>query len=347
VDYYVGCTLNVCSGTPNGAVGKDPTVAANLPSGASYSNHIVTIKANNVKLSDFDFCTPGVNVYVANGVTGTVIENSKFCANNYMLSANEVIAVCGDITCSNESNSDLTLNYNEIDGLMATATTTCCGGYSMESWLRFVSNGNLVIKYDYCHNVSTKCYFIAPNSATVTSFVTFQYNYSVDIGMNTCSVCDHGEETFFWPHNVFNGGDQSFNLSITQKYADRSSSSELSYNWSQGDPTNPSGAQYNSFNMHNNVLINAHGAGYVISFGGGTGDPVSTTGNQWNSNYIDPTGGYGAYYLQNFGGQSGFGGPAWLSSFTGNKNLVTGKPCGARYFNSASGTTTIGDGGSC
>lgn len=141
VDYYVGCTLSVCAGTPSGPTGTDPTVSGNLPAGASYNpgTHLVTISANNVTLSGFDFCNPsgspnGVNIWISGGVTGTIITNSKFCANQYMsYSQGQTVWVCEDVYCSGGSNtSDLTMTYSEIDGLVPKAGTGGGLGYWIE-----------------------------------------------------------------------------------------------------------------------------------------------------------------------------------------------------------------------
>ena len=86
VDYAVGVPTNITL--------KDPTVAANLPSGISIdaTNHVVHITGNNVTLNGFDFSLHGGwSIDVASGVTGTTIENC-----NFSMGASETVAILGN-----------------------------------------------------------------------------------------------------------------------------------------------------------------------------------------------------------------------------------------------------------
>jgi hypothetical protein len=239
--------------------------------------------------------------------------------------------------------------YNEMNGLMPVATTNCCGGYSMESWLRHQSAGNVTFEYNYCHDVSTKCTQIYAQGIPTT--VTYKYNYSVNFGMNACGTCDHGEETQYWAQSI--NGEFGFNTIITQLWPVHASGA-LTANESIGDPQccSTDGPTFNGFNMHNNIMIDEGTASdliaaYVVSFGGGcsgsTCDPAGVH-NQWNNNYLDPSGGYYPYYPSNGpGGATGFGGTDSFSSVTGNTNLNTGNSCEPSYFQDGGGVVS----GSC
>lgn len=299
VDYYVGI--------PSGTILKDPTVSANLPSGASFSSgsgiNIVTISSNNVTLNSFDFTLHGcVAVLIDAGVTGTIITKSKF------LAASSCVSAGGPIIgfAQPQDASDLTITDSEIYG-------TGTGGMVLMN-----QTGNFTMEYTYCHDVAQHCVDFAVGSAQSAS-VTMKYNLVVNTGETSGS---HGEFTYNCggAYTII----QNYNTALNQWGVILGSTALLT---EIGD-NSCAGSQLSSgSDFSENVCLSqgiyadtgnnngsAHSGGCFYA-AGSSGAPATTT---MSNDYIDYTNAI-----------VGIKGGAITSGITysGNLNISTGNPC--------------------
>src|SRR5271157_4225717 len=133
VDYAVG--------VPIGTALKDPTIAANLPTGVSVDtiNHMIRVAASNVTLNGYDFgLAGGWGIYIEPGVNNTVIQNCNFLvgSNNQV----PINAVRGA--------GSLTVQYNTING---------GGGQRDAVWALVNDNGSGTFIAQYNNFLNAPC----------------------------------------------------------------------------------------------------------------------------------------------------------------------------------------------
>lgn len=183
VDYYVGI--------PSGTSLLDPTNSANLPTGASFAGHTVSVTGCNVTLNGFDFTISdtSVSVTAGSGCT-TTIENSKFLGGTNQNNGQ-------NISWSGAGN--LIVQDSEYNG--GAPPGSGGSGFAVQGWIISTSgSGNLTLEYDYCHDADSKCFQITGGSTSGSPRIaTEKYNLFTDIG--TChgnSNCAHGETEYFY-----------------------------------------------------------------------------------------------------------------------------------------------------
>jgi hypothetical protein len=179
VDYYVG--------VPSGTVLKDPTIGANLPAGATFSGHTVTVTGCNVTLDGFDFTLHDTALVI--NVTGTgcttTIQNSKQHALSNTLTYNPI----ANLT-SLGSGGAFVYQRNEYDGL---APYGVDGGSGFGVNAPICCRGNVTLMYNYFHNFDAK--IIQMSGTTPSSPLVERYNLFADFG--SCGgSCAHGEAEY-------------------------------------------------------------------------------------------------------------------------------------------------------
>ncbi len=308
VDYYVGL--------PAGTVLRDPTVSANLPHGASYSaySHMVTISTSNVTLDGFDFCTPGVNVYVNGGLTGTVIQNSLFCANLHSQNGQNIRIAPG--------NGHTTIQKNEFDGK---AIPHAGSGMDLEQAVLALGHGILTFQYNYCHDVDSKCLNVGTSVLQTLNFVE-RYNAFVNVGL--CQTgCAHGESEYFYGGNCLATIVPTIdtNLYVTFWQNASTTSDQTSEMAVEADAINVIGGTVNQNTVMSpgpwgNVTANGRQSLVIgsdlIFYGQQEGGTM--TGTAFTKNYLDFSGAYFPWYPEP---------DAVGLSFFGNKNMETGHSC--------------------
>ncbi len=180
VDYHVG--------VPSGTTLVDPTVPANLPSGATFSGSTVSVTGTNVTLNGFDFTLHDTSLSVSATSGTTTVENSKF-----VIGTNQN----GSQSISWSGAGNLTILNSELDG----SSLPGSGGSGFAAIGMLISNsgaGNLVWEYNYCHDVDSKCFQVGGSSSSgAPRVVTEKYNLFTNI--STCaSACSHGEAEYFF-----------------------------------------------------------------------------------------------------------------------------------------------------
>jgi hypothetical protein len=185
VDYYVGI--------PTGTVLKDPTVGANLPTGAAYVTYAgsgyVNVTGCNVTLDSFDFTLHNTALVI--NVSGTncttTLQNSKQHALPDTLTSSPAAELA-----NLGSGGTFVYQKNEYDGLapygqlhgsgLAVNAPICC-------------SGNVLLQYNYFHNFDAK---IIQMSGTVpTSTMIERYNLFSNFG--SCGGdCAHGEAEYMY-----------------------------------------------------------------------------------------------------------------------------------------------------
>ena len=185
VDYYVGI--------PSGTVLKDPTISANLPSGATYSGQTVTITGCNVTMNGFDFTLHDTALVINVTATGctTTIQNSKQHALSNALTYYP-IAQLADLGPGGA----FVYQSNEYDGL---APYGQLGGSGLGVNSPICCRGNVTLMYNYFHNFDAK--IIQMSGTTPSSPLVERYNLFADFG--SCGdSCAHGEAEY-----TYSGGD--------------------------------------------------------------------------------------------------------------------------------------------
>jgi hypothetical protein len=193
VDYYVGI--------PSGTTLRDPTVSANLPSGASYASSTVTVTGCNVTLDSLDFTLHAtvvvVNVTSANCTT--TIQKSKFSANGTALQPIANVLGLG-------SGGSLVVDENEYDGL---APLGGSAGSTFQVNDPIQGAGQLTLTYNYFHNFDSKVLQWAGSSPAGS--LTEKYNLFADFGSCATPPCSHGEAEY-----TYGGAPEG--LSLTSKF---------------------------------------------------------------------------------------------------------------------------------
>ena len=316
VDYSVGI--------PVGTTLKDPTVASNLPTGATYSSSTVTVSGCNVTLDGFDFTLHNtvlrINVSGTNCIT--TIQNSKFSANATALQTIANLANLG-------SGGTFVLQRSEYDGLAPTGGSG--SGFKVNYPIQ--GSGNVTLLYNYFHNFDSKVIQLAGTNPAST--LTEKYNLFADFG--SCSAgsggCAHGEAEYTY-------GGAPNGLSLVFQF----NTYILHFHTGVSDLTSPQAVQADDIDItqvsddHNVVFApgpqktcnkdnaNAYTAAAAIFDGQQEGGALSN--GSFTFNYIDNSGTYFPWY---HAGGTGL-------SYSNNVDAGTGGPCNC--------TTTAND-GSC
>jgi hypothetical protein len=189
--------VDYCVGVPNGTALKDPTMSANLPSGASYASSVVTIRGCNVTLSGFDFTLHDtvVSVDITSKSCTTTIEDSKFSANGTAL---QPIANLLDLGPGGA----FVFQRNEYDGLAPIGDPNG-SGFDVNDPIQAGQGGNVTLRYNYFHNFDSKV--IQVSGDTPSAPFTEQFNLFADFGSCKTPPCAHGEAEY-----TYGGGAISF-----------------------------------------------------------------------------------------------------------------------------------------
>jgi Right handed beta helix region len=276
VDYPVG--------VPVGTVLKDPTVAANLPVGASIDNatHTINISANNVTLNGFDFSLHGgYRVYISGAYSGIVIENCKFGGTN----TNNV----GFWIQAAPNANGLTIINSTFDG-------------GPDPQVYYQGGGNFTAENNIFENAAGDA--IDFGSGTIAP--TVKYNLFYNLGTKAGS---HPDTVQYGGGAITNNAIESFNT-IYQPQGGGEVSGEEGIQicaWN--------GATINNATVANNVII-ASGPALTMSYliaiypqSGGIINGVTVA-----NNYLDSTGAYGPFYPPSGNNLD----------FTNNINILTG-----------------------
>lgn len=315
IDYYVG--------VPSGTILKDPTVAANLPSGAAYASSIVTITGCNVTLNSFDFTLHNtavvVNISAKNCVT--TIENSKFQAN---ATADQTIANL----LSLGSGGSFIFQQNTYDGLAPTGGSG--SGFAVNDPIQGNGGGSVTLKYNYFHNFDSK--IIQMGGTSPAGSLTEKYNLFADYGSCATPPCSHGE------------GEYTYSIGGTLSFIGEFNTYILHFHTGDADLTAPHAVEADTMNItgtaddHNIVFApgpqltcnqynaTAYTGSAAVYDGQQTGGALSNI--SFSYDYIDNSGTYFPWYHK--GGTN--------VSYTNNVDAGTAGPCNC---------TTIGAEGTC
>ena len=178
VDYYVGI--------PTGTVLKDPTVAANLPSGASYASSVVTVSGCDVTLDGFDFTLHGtvVSVNVPSASCTTTIQDSKFSANGSALQPIAKLVKLG-------SGGAFVFARNEYDGKAAIGDAAG-SGFQVNDPIE--GAGTITLLYNHFHSFDSKV--IQVSGSTPSAAFVERFNLYADFGSCATPPCAHGEAEY-------------------------------------------------------------------------------------------------------------------------------------------------------
>jgi hypothetical protein len=308
VDYYVGI--------PSGTVLKDPTVPANLPTGASYASSTVTVTGCNVTLNGFDFTLH--NTVVVVNVSGpnctTTIENSNFQANGTALQPIANLTSLG-------SGGAFVFRQNDYNGLAAIGGSG--SGFAVNDPIQ--GSGNISLLYNYLHNFDSKIIQVGGTSPS-SPFVE-KYNLFADFGYCDTPPCSHGEAEY-----SYSGG--------TISYTGEFNTYILHFTTGPGDLTAPHAVQADNMHIngtaddHNVVLVpgpqstcsssnrTAYRAAAAV-FDGAQNDPgASSLSNiTFQYDYIDNSGTYFPWYHNATGGATN------TTVSTNNIDAGTGGSC--------------------
>ena len=293
VDYAVG--------VPSGAALLDPTVAANLPAGASIDavNHMIDVHGNNVTLSGYDFSLHGGwGVTIEAGTTGTTtISNS-----NFVMGSGEPIAInaqstnVGNLTVLNDTFNGTQQNIPSVQPPPA--------GSGLSGAINYNGNGTFVAEYNDIFNMPGDG--IDFSSGTVTP--TIEYNLFAGLGYTPGA---HADPVQFYGDTV-NNAVIDFNTIYSPQGSNKSANEGLQIE-AQG------GSTITNTQIENNVII-ATGPTMTQSLSIATWQDSGNTlsGVTVTNNYVDPTASYGAL---------GTGSNAPQGSglvFNNNINMLTG-----------------------
>jgi hypothetical protein len=284
-------------GVPSSHALRDPTVQANLPSGASVDtvNHLIRVTSNNVTLDSFDFSLHGgYSVYVT-GASGTRVTNSYF----FGLQP----AVHDDANSSNTY-----VGYNTIDGGGGTASLQCNFGETLPL------GPNATVEYNWIKNVGQ--HFVSSGGGALV----YRYNLLEDGGW-----CPGAHLNFLQWGNAVNATAQvNFNTAIQHVLPAGGEGfqveGQLYAPGVLGSITNCS-VSYNTI-ISNGTKVAANSGtqamSYIMHLGNSPNGPANTQGTFTgvaNYNYFDSSSAYGPIYP----GLVGF-------TYTGNWDMVHNTP---------------------
>jgi len=289
VDYAVGL--------PAGTALKDPLVQSNLPAGTSINTtyNFVSVNANNVTLSGFDFSLHGgVQVFIAPGVTGTTITDNYFGGDNNI-----------PLRISPGANNTV-FTHNTIDGAGPSNT-----GVAVMGELIYNQGGNLTVEYNYIHDSGSR--FLGEyGSGTLIYDYNLLENAGEDAGAHGNFIEWNSSGTFTNPQVDYNTIVQSITQSgaeAIQMYDQTSTGSivngDIGWNTIISVPTQLVDADYNGGGT-------GPAMSYLIHAGSGGAGNAPATGVV-HDNFMDATSAFGALYPN----LTGF-------TYSDNINLVTG-----------------------
>jgi hypothetical protein len=317
VDYYVG--------VPSGTALKDPTSAANLPAGASFSGHTVTVTGCNVTLDGFDFTLQSTALVI--NVTGTgcttTVQNSKQQA----VSSSITLYPIAQLT-SLGSGGAFVYKYNEYDGLAPYGVT---GGSGFAVNAPICCQGNVTLEYNYFHHFDAK--IIQLSGTTPSSPMVERYNLFADFGScgsNGMGPCDHGEAEYTYsgsPGTVsFTGQFNTYILhmyfgtpNLTAPHAVEADNMTIDGVLDDHNVILAQGPQATCYNYNQTAYVAA-----AAIFDGAQNDPNAAllVHGTFTYNYIDNSGTYFPWYHAATGG-------ATISNvtWTNNVDAGTGNAC--------------------
>jgi hypothetical protein len=182
VDYAVG--------VPSVVTLKDPTIAGNLPTGATYNptTHTVTVTADNVTLTHLDFSLHGGTELVI-GSNNVTVSGSKF-----VVGPNQ--GSLGRIVFLTTSAGNVSFLHNEFDGNNVAVT-------AQQGQTMMVENhGTFRFLYNYVHNTGGDA--IDFSSGPQTDVI--KYNLFANIGVNTAHA-----DALQWYNSQINSSVVTFN----------------------------------------------------------------------------------------------------------------------------------------
>ena len=262
VDYYVGY--------PAGTVLKDPSGGA-LPSCATVNvaSSRVTVTGNNCTLNGFDFSLDnGYGILINGGVSGTVIENSKFTVGS---SGQSPISALG-------GSSNLTVLNNTINAGGSSDLAPSLGDF-----IFYEGTGNLVVEYNYIYNTYGHMLDFVGGNPPVAVTPTVEYNVFYGWGMGTGS---HGNPWYMDGNNAIANGHFDFNTILQP-----ANPPVKGGNPALALPAGETGVSITNTTLNNNVALEFAGAnGISYVFGG------ASASDSVQNNYFDPTGAFGDWY---------------------------------------------------
>jgi len=287
-DYYVG--------VPSGIVLKDPTVQANLPSGATYNadTNSVTV-SGTVTLSGFDFSLHNATLLNVTGGNVTV-DNCRFAVGSNSGALGRLVQVTGT--------GNVTFYNNEFNGNDAAVTA------QVGQTINISNSGTDTFEYNYFHDSGGD--MIDFNSGTRSEVI--QYNLFYNIGVNTAHA-----DTLQWYGANEVGSTIGFNTIYQVANQPGAGMGGLAI-YDEGP-----GGNMSDISVNNNTVIQLASCttcNWTLDSEldlGATGDHVS-----FRDNYIDPTGalGYtGMWLFATDSLQATFANPTTIS---GTINMVTG-----------------------
>jgi hypothetical protein len=290
---------------------------------------------NNTTVSGFDFCTPQANIAVASGVMGTIVTNNYMCDNAF----NNPPGTGAYSQVSTLGASDLTFTANEC---FNTAGGTRDGGCIYPA-----GTGPETVEYNYCHDRAAKCFYWASAHVDAAHAITFKYNYMYNFGLNGSGI--HAEGTFFCGNgtNAQIGNNLSYNVAYAQSYP-AAFSSTLTAAMTEWDPNCGGAWSMQSDTMSSNIMImpGTTEQGQVGSadlyFGCGTNNATPCNHNVMQNNYMDPSGGFYAYYPPTL--SAPFPTTFVAGGVSGNINLLSGAACNPQSWQIDGGGTGSGTG---
>jgi hypothetical protein len=196
--------VDYCVGVPSSVVLKDPTVAANLPAGASYASPTVTVTGCDVTLDGFDFTLhdTAVSVDVSGSACTTTIQDSKFSAHAGPL---QPIANLLDLGPGGA----FVLQRSEYDGRAAVGDPNGSGFQVNDPIQGNAKAPKVTLLYNYFHDFDSKV--IQLSGTSPAGQFTEKYNLFLDYGSCATPPCAHGEAEYTY-------GAVGTTLSVTSEF---------------------------------------------------------------------------------------------------------------------------------
>jgi hypothetical protein len=319
VDYYVG--------VPSGTVLRDPAIGANLPTGATFSGHTITVTGCNVTLDGFDFTLHSTALVI--NVTGTgcttTVQNSKQQA----VAASTSLYPIAQLTNLGSGGAFVYQN-NEYDGL---APYGVHGGSPFTVNAPICCAGNVTLLYNYFHNFDAKVFQVS--GTTPSSPIVVRYNLFADYG--SCGTdsstppgpCQHGSAGYsYYAPGTSVSFTAQFNTYVLPMYigtANLTAAASV-----MADDLTIDGAAFD----HNAVLARGpqntcggNATSYVSAagvFDGSMNNPGTAllTNGTFTYNYMDTSGSYFTWYHLTSNGSA-----ITNTTWTSNVDTGTGNPC--------------------
>ena len=236
------------------------------------SNDTVYVTGNNVTLNGYDFSlNGGWEVYIEDGASNTLIENS-----NFLVGSNDQNPIQSTTDASNLTVVDCVFNGGANEP-------------NESALIYFQGSGTFVSEYNVFENTPEDAIDLNPASPSLTSTVSF--NLFDDLGLEAGAhpdvvqfvggVADNSIISYNTIYQPATNADGMEGIQIAAQL----------------------GGTVNNTTVANNTLIAAMGAAsgdtmsFVIALLSGPSGPGNTINNTLvENNYIDPTGAYGTFY---------------------------------------------------